>query len=166
MKHLSSQDQDKLGSLMDLLIAAEAQDPLNDNILFSQALLHERLGSSSQAIEKLKKVVMLNDKHCLGWTNLGNQWFKTNDFITAGKFYQQALECLPIYDVYNRVLLQSNIGQSYRERGQLSQAYQSFFSALAILHTTAQHSSMINSIGIDDHENNIVSEQALRYGAI
>lgn len=128
----------KLSSLLD---DAEALEPNNVNVIFTHALILEYMGEISLCTAKLKRVITLDDRHPLAWLNLGNQWFRANDFDVAAKFYKNALERLPIEDVYNRVLVLNNLGQCYRERGHLRLAYEAFHDALKAIQSTSTTAS-------------------------
>lgn len=130
------QDKPQLLRLSALLDEAELLEPSNVNVIFTHALIYEQLGEAQLCTAKLKRVIVLDDRHSLAWLNLGNQWFRANDFDVAAKFYKNALERLPEWDVYNRVLVLNNLGQCYRERGQFRLAYEAFHGALKTIQAT------------------------------
>jgi predicted O-linked N-acetylglucosamine transferase (SPINDLY family)/tetratricopeptide (TPR) repeat protein len=124
-----------LQPLSDLLGEADRVSPNNTNVMFTHAQVYEHMGDMRMCVEYLRRVLAIDDRHTLAWLNLGNQWFKANNFEVATKFYKNALERIPVSDTYNRVLVLNNLGQCYRERGMLDQAQQSFYAALQTLST-------------------------------
>jgi predicted O-linked N-acetylglucosamine transferase (SPINDLY family)/tetratricopeptide (TPR) repeat protein len=124
-----------LQPLSDLLGEADRVSPNNTNVMFTHAQVYEHMGDMRMCVDYLRRVLAIDDRHTLAWLNLGNQWFKANNFEVATKFYKNALERIPDSDTYNRVLVLNNLGQCYRERGMLDHAQKSFYAALQTLST-------------------------------
>eukprot|EP01032_Pedospumella_encystans_P010712 gene10712-12498_t len=129
-------DLTRLHELSRILVEAEQVSPTSTHVLFQQALLFEKMGQDQLYLNKLQRVVALDDRHSLAYLNIGNYYFRINNFEVATKFYKHSLDRLPGSDVYNRVLVLNNLGQCYRERGLLKDAYTAFTDAQQSLAST------------------------------
>jgi glycosyltransferase involved in cell wall biosynthesis/tetratricopeptide (TPR) repeat protein len=132
----------------------QSLSPFLDNnsyvsLLFHVGLLYDRIGNYYKSVKSFEKVVNLNYDHLLAWLNIGNYFFKIRDFSQAiyyysigynislevlnGKYSQHS--DLSVYDpffrsdYYNILSITNNLGQSYREQGQLRQSLSIFLSS-------------------------------------
>lgn len=98
----------------------------NTDLLFSLASLYRRIGKTGLALENFMKIVAIEPNHSLATMNIGNYHFYRNDFINATNYYEKALSNMASSDSSTRAMVQTNLGQTYRERGLFKQALSSF----------------------------------------
>jgi predicted O-linked N-acetylglucosamine transferase (SPINDLY family)/glycosyltransferase involved in cell wall biosynthesis len=150
----ASSSPSSLGSTSESEQASEQSfSPLNNKshveLLFHLGLLYDRIGNYYKSVKSFEKVVNLDYNHLLSWLNIGNYFFKIRDFSQAIYYYSIGYNIcleqlnqkysqhptLSIYDpffrtdYYHILSITNNLGQSYREQGQLRQSLSIFLSS-------------------------------------
>lgn len=91
------------------------------------------MGDSNTALKFYQQTLSVDPNHALALLNIGNYYFKLNNFKSAADYYNQCLNTIyknSIKQNSDLLFVLNNIGQCYREQGLLNKAHQSFFNAL------------------------------------
>lgn len=130
LKLLETKEKNKLLSFLTLLHEADSLLPNQVDILYTTSIIYEMIGDNENSVVYLNKILSINPKHSLALLNLGNYYFRCNHHMNAIYFYLQAMNYLKRNDTFNLLLILNNLGQSYREIGQLNLSLDSFNNAL------------------------------------
>jgi tetratricopeptide (TPR) repeat protein len=122
----------QLLDLIELINEARSLNPIDAVVDYTAGLISEMMGRQHEAMRSFGQALAKNPMHYLSLLNIGNLYFRRNDFASATEFYEQAIGSLPADD-HNLLQAHSNLGQSLRVRGLLNAALKSFQHAVEIL---------------------------------
>jgi tetratricopeptide (TPR) repeat protein len=134
LNNLSNKNINGIQPILSLLEQARLLDRYNTNIAMTAAFSYIEIGNLDEALFVLTDIVrFMNPNHALALLNIGNYYFKLNDFESAIAFYHNALSNNYNNDNNDKLMyLYNNMGQCYR---QLNDYYNSYHILLNGLYT-------------------------------
>jgi tetratricopeptide (TPR) repeat protein len=103
---------------LETLSAAVTLYPENEKLLYEYAILHEKIGNHSQAMELMKKLLSLNINHADALNFIGYSWADKNIKLDeAYEYIRKALELKP-----QSGYIQDSLGWVYYRMGALEKA--------------------------------------------
>ena len=121
-------------------ILRQLPDAADANVLFTLAKVHLEMQDYEKSLEIFKRLLVTYPTHSMALLNVGNHYFRCNDFERASDFYAQSVavllsrhEAAETRSVENLVMALNNLGQSLRQMGRLDEAILTIEKALQIM---------------------------------
>ncbi|MCE5299801.1 MAG: sigma 54-interacting transcriptional regulator [Spirochaetia bacterium] len=106
-------------------------------------VLHKNLGLSTEALKFFEKALQFNPDSDLANANLGDIYFKQDNYDTAISCYKRAAECAA--DDIKKSHIQNDLGLAYFRKGLIEEAVSSFKSAIFL---NSDNSNAVYNLGL------------------
>ncbi len=80
--------------------------------------LYEAMGEHNMSFEHMQLILQAHPAHHLSILNLGNHYFRNNQWGKAVQFYVKSLHHIPVDDMVQRVYVMNNVAQAMRMQDQ------------------------------------------------
>ena len=127
----ATHNETKLNYIIDLMEDAVAISPSHQNALRNLGLLYGNIGSYQKSLKIFIDMIYYYPNNNIALLNIGNYYFRMNDFVSSSYFYEKASENAET--VMDKVSCINNVGQSYRERTMYAKSILSFKKAMSII---------------------------------
>lgn len=145
-----TEDDHDVVEIIQLLRQAITFVPEWPNALITLGQIYSDMGRYAEANSCFLDVLQHHPRHSVALLNVGNDYFRKGDHLSATYYYEQAVSNISLDDKMNLLSALNNLGQAYRERGMSQKAITTFQKAFAIFDSPITISSDNKSI-LSDH---------------
>lgn len=102
-KMIKGRNAETVGDVITILLEANILSPLNANVLFSIGLVYTEISDHRKGHSYFLRALIVDPNHSMASMNIGNFYFRMNEFKQAIAHYKKAIEISDTENVMEKV---------------------------------------------------------------